>query len=153
MKNLVKVLLSIYSVFLLVGTAQAEISILAARIGAVDVPALAEFYKSAFELKEVNRLDMAEGQVEIMLNFGETVDAAVANTNAQVVIMHRESDDFEDPIPHLIFSVSDIEAAAAAVTKAGGSLQSGPFVFGDTGIKLAFAKDPAGNQIELFQSP
>ena len=133
-------------------SAQAEVTLNAARVGAVDVPALAEFYKTAFGLHEVNRLEFP-GVVEIMLNSGADADAARANRNAQVVIMSRESDEVQDAVPHLIFSVTDINAAAASVKDAGGKLDGDPQQFGDSGIFLVFGADPAGNRFELLQFP
>jgi predicted enzyme related to lactoylglutathione lyase len=133
--------------------ALADVSLNAGRIGAQNVPAVAKFYEDAFGLKEVNRINVPGGNVEIMLNFGDTAQAAKANPNAQVVIMHRPSDDIKDPVPHLIFNVSDLTATAAAVQAAGGMMQGKPRPFGHTGMLIGFAVDPAGNRLELIQQP
>ena len=133
-------------------TARAEVTLNAARVGGEDVPALATFYESAFGLKEVNRLEFP-GNVEIMLNFGGSMDAAKSNQAAQVVVMHRESDAIDDPVPHLIFNVSDMASTAAAVKAAGGTMDGDPRPFGNTGLVIGFARDPAGNRIELIQQP
>ncbi|MEJ0008445.1 MAG: hypothetical protein WDM77_19305 [Steroidobacteraceae bacterium] len=69
--------------------AHAGVALNAARVGAVDVAALARFYQAAFGLQEVNRLELP-GRLEIMLNFGDSVAAAKANPAAQIVIMHRD---------------------------------------------------------------
>jgi len=137
---------------LLVGAAHAEVTLNAARVGAEDVAALAQFYESAFGLKEVNRLEFP-GMIEIMLNFGDTMAAAKANPGAEIVIMHRDSNALEDPVPHLIFNVSDVAATAAAVKAAGGSMDGEPRAFGDSGMMIGFARDPAGNRLELIQQP
>jgi predicted enzyme related to lactoylglutathione lyase len=137
---------------LLVVSLQAGVTLNAARIGAEDVPALAKFYESAFGLQEVNRLELP-GMLEIMLNFGDTVQAAKANPNAQIVIMHRASNDLKDPVPHLILNVTDMNATAAAVKAAGGTMKGEPRPFGKTGMVIGFAADPAGNSIELIQPP
>ena len=137
---------------LLAGAAQAGVTLNAGRVGAEDVAALAEFYKSAFGLREVNRLEFP-GMLEIMMNFGDTVDAANANPNAQTVIMHRDSNSITDPIPHLIFNVTDIAATATAIKAAGGSMDGEPRSFGNTGMMIGFAVDPAGNRLELIQQP
>jgi predicted enzyme related to lactoylglutathione lyase len=137
----------------LVGAAQAgTVTLNAARVGAEDVAAAAKFYEAAFGLQEVNRLELGH-QLEIMLNFGDSVAAAKANPNAQVVIMHRESNNVNDPVPHLILNVSDIAATAAAVKAAGGTLQGEPRPFGKSGMVIGFAVDPAGNRIEMIQPP
>jgi predicted enzyme related to lactoylglutathione lyase len=132
--------------------AQADASLMAGRLGAQDVVALAKFYESAFDLKEVNRLEF-RGQLEVMLNFGASVDAAKANSNAQVVIMHRDSDAIADPVPHLIFNVTDISATVAAIKAAGGKVDGEPRAFGNSGMVIGLATDPAGNRLELIQRP
>src|SRR5690606_41828972 len=116
-----------------VSAAHAEVSLNGARIGAEDVAALAAFYEEAFGLKEVNRLEFP-GMLEIMLDFGETAEAARANPAADVVIMTPESDNVDDPVPPLVFNVSDAAAVAAAVEAAGAPLDGPPRAFGKTGI-------------------
>lgn len=137
---------------LMLSAAQAGVTLNAGRVGAEDVAALAKFYESAFGLQEVNRLEFP-GTLEIMLNFGTTVAAAKANPNAQIVIMHRESNAIKDPVPHLILNVTDIAATAAAVKAAGGSMDGEPRAFGNSGMMIGFAVDPAGNRVELIQQP
>ena len=139
-------------VLLSAGAAGAGVTLNAARVGGQDVPALAKFYEDAFGLKEVNRLQLPNA-VEIMMNFGATADAAKANKNAQVVIMHRDSNELKDPVPHVIFNVTDMAATVAAVKAAGGKVDAEPRPFGNTGIVIGFATDPAGNRIELIQQP
>jgi predicted enzyme related to lactoylglutathione lyase len=133
------------------GIAQAGVSLFGARVGGPDVAALAQFYQSAFGLKEVNRVQPA-GRLEVMLNFGDSVAAAKANQDTQVVIMYREGE-LTDPVPHLILTVTDIAATAKAVKAAGGTMQGEPRAFGNTGMVIGFAVDPAGNRIELIQQP
>lgn len=137
---------------LLAGTAQADVSLFASRVGAVDVAATAKFYQAAFGLKEVNRIQQPNF-LEIMLNFGDSVDAAKQSANAQVVIMQRPSDDTKDALPHLIFGVTDMSATVAAVKAAGGKMDGEPREFGKTGIIIGMFTDPAGNHVELIQQP
>lgn len=135
----------------LAAAAQADVSLNAARIGGPDVAALAKFYESAFGLKEVNRLQFP-GMLEIMLNFGDTAAAAKANPAPQIVVMHRAPGG-ADPVPHLILNVSDVKAVAESVKAAGGSMRGNPRPFGNTGIVIGIAADPAGNFIEMIQRP
>ncbi|HTY50965.1 MAG TPA: VOC family protein [Steroidobacteraceae bacterium] len=137
--------------WLLATAAPAGVTLNAARVGAVDVAGVAKFYASAFGLQEVNRLAMP-GHLEIMLNFGDSAAAAKSNPAAQIVIMHRDSDAIQDPVPHLILNVTDLAATDAAVTAAGGKAQK-PIPFGKSGMLIGFAVDPAGNRIELIQRP
>lgn len=127
----------------------ADVKLNAARVGGADVAALAKFYESAFGLQEVNRLTFP-GNLEIMLNFGDTAAAAKANPAAQIVIMHRAAA-LQDPVPHLIFNVSDMSATVAAIQAAGGSMAGKPRPFGNAGMMIGIALDPAGNRIELIK--
>jgi len=133
-------------------TMAAGVTLNSARVGAVDVPATATFYKTAFGMQEVQRIPMGK-LVEIMLNFGDSVATAKANPSAQVVITPRDSNELKDTMAHVIFNVTDIKATAAAVVAAGGKMTREPFEFGKTGIMIGMATDPAGNAIEMLQQP
>ena len=143
------VLLAAVAVCMLVANAHAGATLAAARIGAVDVPALAKFYQTVFDLREINRLEFP-GMMEIMLNFGDTVEAAKANPSPWIVIMQRASNDVKD-VPHLVLYVTDLKATLAAVKAAGGSVEGEPRSFGDSGMLVVFAADPVGNRMELIQ--
>jgi predicted enzyme related to lactoylglutathione lyase len=130
----------------------AGVSLNAARVGAVDVAADEKFYQAAFGLHEVRRFEFPGG-VEVLMNFGATPDAAKTNSAPQIVIMQRKSDATDDPIPHLIFTVTDIKATVAALKAAGGKMDGEPREFGKTGIMIGMAIDPAGNRIEMIQQP
>jgi len=152
MNRAAKILIAAGAALMLAGTAQAGVTLNAGRVGAEDVAALAKFYESAFGLQEVNRLEFP-GMLEIMMNFGDTVAAARTNPNAQIVIMHRDSNSIKDPVPHLILNVTDIAATSAAVKAAGGSMDGEPRAFGKSGMMIGIAVDPAGNRVELIQQP
>lgn len=127
---------------------QAETALFGGRVGAVDVPKIARFYEAVFGLKETNRLELP-GLFEIMMNFGDSVDAAKKNKNPMIVVMRRDSDKINDTTPHLIFTVSDIKATVAAVKASGGTMEGDLKAFGKS--MLGFAIDPAGNHIEIIQ--
>jgi predicted enzyme related to lactoylglutathione lyase len=137
---------------LLAGAAHAQVTLNSVRIGAKDTAVLAKFYQTAFGMQEVNRI-AAPGGAEIFVNFGASVDAAKANKSEPIVIMHRDSDDLKDPIAHVILNVKDMTATVAAIKSAGGSMTGDPRPFGNTGIVIGIAIDPAGNRIELIQRP
>jgi len=137
---------------LLASAAHGQVTLNSVRVGAKDTVALAKFYQTAFGMQEVNRIN-GQGGPEIFVNFGATVDAAKANKAEPVVLMHRDSDDLKDPIPHIIFNVKDMTATVAAIKAAGGSMTGDPRPFGTTGIVIGIAIDPAGNRIELIQRP
>ena len=144
-----KIVLALVTAFILVAKAHAGVTLAAARIGAVDVEGAAKFYQSAFGMHEIMRLDTPEIK-EIMLNFGGTVEAAKANPNPWIVIMGRTSNDVKE-VPHLVLYVTDMKATAAAVKAAGGTVEGEPRAFGDAGMIVGFAFDPAGNRMELIQ--
>jgi predicted enzyme related to lactoylglutathione lyase len=103
-------------------------------------------------MQETNRIN-APGGPEIFVNFGATVDAAKANKSEPIVIMHRDTDDLKDPIAHVILNVKDMKATVVAIKAAGGSMDGEPRPYGNTGIVIGIAIDPAGNRIELIQRP
>jgi predicted enzyme related to lactoylglutathione lyase len=136
---------------LLLGVAaNGQVTLNSVRVGAKDSVALAKFYQAAFGMQETNRLN-APGGPEVFVNFGATVEAAKANKNSPIVIMHRDSDDLKDPIAHVILTVKDMNATVSAVKAAGGSMAGDPRPFGNTGIVIGIAIDPAGNRIEMIQ--
>src|SRR5580698_5473524 len=130
-------------------SAQAGVTLNSARIGAADIAALEKFYETAFGMQEVQKI----GTNEVMLNFGDSVAAAKANPAAQLVIMHRDSDEQKDTMAHVIFNVTDMTATVAAITAAGGKMDRAPFVFGNSGITIGLGVDPAGNHFEMLQQP
>ena len=144
--------ISASAMLLLAGAALAQVTLNSVRIGAKDSVALAKFYQTAFGMQEVNRID-SPGGPEVFVNFGATADAAKANKNEPIVIMHRDSDDVKDPIAHVILDVKDMAATVAAIKAAGGSMAGDPRPFGTTGIVIGIAIDPAGNHVELIQRP
>lgn len=130
--------------------AQAE-QLLASRLVADDVPALAKFYQATFDMKQVNRFDMSNGLMEIMLNFGDTADAAKANRAAtQLVISSRQPNDGADKVAHLVFSVSDMAATLKKFKAAGGKLEREPVAIGASKTMMAIGVDPAGNHVEVL---
>jgi predicted enzyme related to lactoylglutathione lyase len=137
---------------LFVSLASAQVTLNSVRVGAKDTVALAKFYETAFGMQETNRIN-APGGPEIFVNFGATVDAAKANKSEPIVIMHRDSDDLKDPIAHVILNVKDMKATVEAIKGAGGSMDGEPRPYGNTGIVIGIAMDPAGNRIELIQRP
>ncbi len=48
---------------------QADVSFMAARVGAVDVLGTGEFYKRASGLREIERIELGDGRIELILGF------------------------------------------------------------------------------------
>jgi predicted enzyme related to lactoylglutathione lyase len=145
-------MVAVIAVLLFASAARAQVTLNSVRVGAQDSVALAKFYEAAFGMFEVNRIN-SPGGPEVFVNFGATADTAKANKSEPIVIMHRDSDDLKDPIAHVILNVKDIAATVAAVKAAGGSMAGDPRAFGNTGIMIGIAIDPAGNRIEMIQRP
>ena len=152
MKRMYTTVMAVTAVLLLASAAHAQVKLNSVRVGAQDSVALAKFYEAAFGMFEVNRIN-APGGPEIFVNFGATADAAKANKNEPIVIMHRDSDDLKDPVAHVILDVKDMTATVAALKAAGGSMAGDPRAFGNTGILIGIAIDPVGNRLELIQRP
>ena len=152
MKRIYTTVMAVTAVLLLASAAHAQVTLNSVRVGAQDSVALAKFYEAAFGMWEVNRIN-APGGPEVFVNFGATADAAKANKSEPIVIMHRDSDDLKDPIPHVILNVKDMAATVAAIKAAGGSMTGDPRPFGNTGVVIGIAIDPAGNRLELIQRP
>jgi predicted enzyme related to lactoylglutathione lyase len=140
------------ALLLLASAARAQVTLDSVRVGAKDSVALAKFYQTAFGMQETNRIN-APGGPEVFVNFGATVDAAKANKSEPIVIMHRDSDDLKDPIAHVILDVKNMAATVASIKAAGGSMAGDPRPFGNTGLVIGIAIDPAGNRLELIQRP
>jgi predicted enzyme related to lactoylglutathione lyase len=152
MKNHYTTATTVSALLLVAMAAPAQVKLDSVRIGAKDSVALAKFFEAAFAMQEVNRINTPSGP-EVFVNFGATVDAAKANKSEPIVIQHRDSDDVKDPIAHVIFNVKDMTSTVAAVKAAGGSMAGDPRPFGNTGLVIGIAIDPAGNRIEMIQRP
>ena len=152
MKRIFAIVMMSAAALLLASAAHAQVTLNSVRVGAQDTAALAKFYEDAFGMFEVNRINVPGG-AEIFVNFGETADAAKANKSEPIVIAHRDSNDLKDPIAHVILNVKDMAKTVAAIKAAGGSMAGEPRAFGNTGVMIGIAIDPAGNRMELIQRP
>jgi lactoylglutathione lyase len=132
--------------------ANADVSLNSVRVVAKDAEALGKFYATAFGMHETNRLPTQSGP-ELFMNFGATAEAARANESPAIVIMQTAQGPAGDPVMHVILTVSDAAATAAAAKAAGGKVTREPAQFGTSGIVIAFVADPEGNVIELIQPP
>src|SRR4030095_17222809 len=108
---------------LLVLDQRAEVRVMAVRLGASDVVALAKFYDAAFGLKEIDRV--GKPATEIIMRFGATVAEAKAGVSPEFLVQKREGV-ANDPMHHAILRVSDIAATGAAAKAPGGRGDRGP---------------------------
>src|ERR1700727_2035778 len=114
MNRFQKTVTATFAALLLARAGHAQVSLDSTRVAAKDTIALAKFYEAAFGMQEVNRIENPGG-TEVFVNFGATVEAAKANTNPQMILFHRDSDEVKDPTTHVIFLVKDM---ASSVTRA-----------------------------------
>lgn len=132
---------------------QAEVAVLAVRLGAKDVVALAKFYDAAFGLKQIDQV--GQPPTEIIMRYGATVAAAKAGTSPEFLVQKRDAAVGNDAMAHAIFQVSDLAATVAAAKAAGGKVEgdvvSAPI--GNITVKIATVVDPDGNVLELMELP
>jgi predicted enzyme related to lactoylglutathione lyase len=136
-----------------VTSVQADVTVLAVRLGAKDVVALAKFYDAAFGLKQIDKV--GEPPTEIIMRYGANAAAAKAGTSPEFLIQNREPGAGNDAMAHAIFQVTDLAATVAAAKAAGakmnGEIASVPI--GGMPVKIATMVDPDGNVLELMELP
>lgn len=113
--------------------------------------ALAKFYRDVFGQQEISRLALSEGRTEIIMNGGKTVEEAKANPGVRVLIITAADGVYPDPVSHLIFEVSNLDAALKAVAAHGGKALFRRKASAASNIdELAMITDPVGNKIEIL---
>jgi len=137
----------------LVMTAQAEVTVMAVRLGADDVVSLAKFYETAFGLKEIDRVGTPA--TEIIMRYGATVAEAKAGSSPEFLVQKREGGAAKSSMHHAIFRVSDMAATVAAAKAAGAKMEADVVTvpIGGAPIKIAMLVDPQGNALELMELP
>ena len=133
--------------------AQADVTVMAVRLQAKDVVALAKFYDAAFGLKQIDQVGTPP--TEIIMRYGATVAEAKAGTSPEFLVQKHEATAASDPIHHAILRVSDIRASVAAAKAAGAKVERDVMTapIGGTPIKIAMLIDPDGNALELMELP
>ena len=132
---------------------QADVAVLAVRLGAKDVVALAKFYDAAFGLKEIDRV--GQPPTEIIMRYGASVAAAKAGSSPEFLLERREPGAANDSMPHAIFHVSDMGVSVAAAKSAGATMKGdvASVKIGSMSVKVAQLVDPDGNVLELMELP
>lgn len=151
MKQIIKAILALTAATWLTWV-HADATVLAVRLGAKDVGALAKFYDAAFGLKEIDRV--GKPPHEIIMRYGATVAAAKAGSSPEFLVAQRDAGS-ADTITHAIFRVSDIAAAVQAAKAAGATTKSevAAVAIGGMPLKTATLVDPDGNVVELMELP
>ena len=115
MRRMIAAIVGLWAAVLVID-ARAQVTVMAVRLGASDVVALAKFYDAAFGLKEIDRV--GNPATEIIMRFGATVAEAKAGASPEFLVQKREGA-AKDPMHHPIFRVSDITATVAGAKAAG----------------------------------
>jgi predicted enzyme related to lactoylglutathione lyase len=131
----------------------ADVTVLAVRLGAKDVVALAKFYDAAFGLKEIDHV--GQPPTEIIMRYGATVAAAKAGSSPEFLVARRDPGAANDPIMHAVFRVSDIDATVLAAKAAGATIKTdvASISIGGMSLKSATMVDPDGNVLEIMELP
>ena len=150
MRRMITVIVGLWAA--LVIDARAQVTVMAVRLGANDVAALAKFYDAAFGLKEIDRV--GNPATEIIMRFGATVAEAKAGDSPEFLVQKREGV-ANDPMHHAILRVSDIAATVAAAKAAGAKVDRdvATVTIGGASIKIAMLVDPQGNALEIMELP
>ena len=151
MRRMMTAILGLWAAVLVID-ARAEVTVMAVRLGASDVVALARFYDAAFGLKEIDRV--GNPATEIIMRFGATVAEAKAGASPEFLLLKREGA-AKDPMHHAILRVSDIVATVAAAKAAGATVDRdvSTVSIGGAPIKIAMLVDPQGNALEIMELP
>jgi predicted enzyme related to lactoylglutathione lyase len=120
------------------------------RVLATDVDTLATFYAKTFGMSEVARPVNSATTKEVVLNFGQTSEAARTATTPPIVIYTRPAASPAGGMPSLILRVRDLDTALEAVKANGGTLLRAPNRNAVMNLTYVMVKDPDGNQIELI---
>lgn len=123
-----------------------------ARVAAPDVAAAAAFYRSAFGMQEVQRYERP-GFLEVILNFGRTVEEAKAAQTTRIALITRRPDQPAEGVSNLVLNVGDMDKVVARVTAGGGTIEKPPSRSATSGNVIAMVRDPAGNRVELIMRP
>jgi predicted enzyme related to lactoylglutathione lyase len=131
----------------------ADATVLAVRLGAKDVVALAKFYDAAFGLKQID--SVGQPPTEIIMRYGTTVAAAKTGTSPEFLVQNREAGTANDAMPHAIFRVPDVSATVAAAKAAGATMKGdvASVSIGGMAVKIATMIDPDGNVLEVMELP
>jgi predicted enzyme related to lactoylglutathione lyase len=151
MRRMMTALVGLWAAVLVLD-ARAEVTVMAVRLGASDVVALAKFYDAAFGLKEIDRV--GNPPTEIIMRFGATVAEAKKGASPEFLVQKREGV-VHDAMHHAIFRVSDIAATVAAAKAAGAKVDRDVVTvpIGGAPIKIAMLVDPQGNALEIMELP
>jgi predicted enzyme related to lactoylglutathione lyase len=128
-----------------------ESRIRSVRVSAPDVVKTATFYEAVFGLKEARRVERDKAPYEIILNYGKDAAEAAAATSTKLVVILRDPKAPPPSVSNLVFGVKNLDATVKSAIAAGGTQSRAASQSATTGSKVAFIKDPAGNEIELIE--
>jgi predicted enzyme related to lactoylglutathione lyase len=126
-----------------------ETRLRSARVSAPDVIKTAAYYQAVFGLKEVRKVERDGAPFEVIMNYGKDTKEAEASKATKLVVILRAKDAAAPSVSNLVFEVKDLDGVIAKATKAGGTQSRSATKSAPS--RVAFVKDPAGNEIELIE--
>jgi len=123
----------------------------ASRVAADNVVSVAQFYVSALGMKQTRIVERDGAPFEVLLNYGSTTEEAAASRQTKLVILLRKPGDPAPSLSNLVFGVPDVDSVVSRAVAAGGTISRPVTVSKTSGAKIAFVRDPAGNEIELIE--
>jgi lactoylglutathione lyase len=125
-------------------------------VNVLDLERSLAFYEGILGMQEFTRYEH-ENLTEVVLSFTRSDPTQPPpDRSSMLVLMHHH--DRREPYAHgesfsrIAFGVSDVEALVEAVRTAGLEVTREPKALPDSGMMLAFVRDPDGFRIELIGS-
>ena len=122
------------------------------RVAADDVSVTADFYKAVFGMQEIQRYERP-GFLEIILNFGRSVDEAKAASSTRIALISRRAEQKPEGVSNMVLNVGDMDAVVARVVAKGGTIEKAAARSAASGNVIAMVRDPSGNRVELLMRP
>ena len=134
-----------------VGVADAQTSrIRSVRVAAAEVAKTSGFYEAVFGLKVVRTIDRDGALYESILNYGATPKRppripprSLSSSSRRLARPILRSPTWS--------RVKDLESILTKAKASGGTVSRPATTSAATGSRIAFVKDPAGNEIELIE--
>jgi predicted enzyme related to lactoylglutathione lyase len=130
-----------------------ETRLRSARVSADDVQKTATFYQTTFGLRDIRHVDRDGKLFEIIMNYGATAKEAEESKATKLVVILRGKDAPAPSVSNLVFEVKDLDAIIARATGSGGVVSRATTKSATSGSRIAFVRDPSGNEIELIEPP
>lgn len=113
-----------------------------------DIDESMKFYGELLGLKEVKTMDLEDSKLHFLADGYGNVQIELTENFDTPLDGYKNGNAFG----HFAFETDSFDDFGAKLTKMGYSYLYEPFVLEDTGLKIAFIKDPDGNEIEIIEN-